>query len=217
MTAVTINQERRLFVIPCAGGFSCLGFDVVFNRLKQYSSFLGLTQPDFKEIGLISQYEQYVQVEGQLVKLNPNQTWFEMGTPDKVKQVLEQYRISKKRLRLFYGNPETGKGWNDEHDVLGTVGRSTGSIKIPLLIEKKASRGGSAILCENILRIVDASTKQEVYRNPVYKSPAFEIEAINLKGFTHSVSEGGQLLARFKTQSAAEKWVEFMSGNSMRH
>jgi len=31
---ITINEAQRLFVIPCAGGYTCAGFDYVFRQLR---------------------------------------------------------------------------------------------------------------------------------------------------------------------------------------
>lgn len=32
--SVTINREQALYVIPCGQGFTCLGFDVAFEKVK---------------------------------------------------------------------------------------------------------------------------------------------------------------------------------------
>ena len=42
MTAptVTINPEQRLYVIPCSGGYSCLGFDVAEGRMRRMLTWL---------------------------------------------------------------------------------------------------------------------------------------------------------------------------------
>lgn len=40
--SITLNQSQRLFVISTGGGYSCLGFDVLFKKLKAMSSLLNL-------------------------------------------------------------------------------------------------------------------------------------------------------------------------------
>jgi hypothetical protein len=47
---------------------------------------------------------------------------------------LETDRKNQRKIRLFYGDTQTGQSWFDEHDVVGRIGRSTGSIKVPLLV-----------------------------------------------------------------------------------
>lgn len=61
------------------------------------------------------------------------------------------------RIRIFYGDHETGRAWLEENDVTGYIGHSTGSIKIPLLIHSRRSYGGGAILDHCILKLQTTS------------------------------------------------------------
>jgi hypothetical protein len=70
-------------------------------------------------------------------------TFYSLGTNEKVVDILERCRDEGHRIRIVYGDIETGKSWEECHDIEGKVGRSTGSIKIPLLIHNKRSRGGA--------------------------------------------------------------------------
>jgi len=60
-----------------------------------------------------------------------NGTSYSIGTNDKVIEVLERCKANRTRIVVDYGNIETKESWND---VSGYVGRSSGSIKIPLLV-----------------------------------------------------------------------------------
>ena len=59
-----------------------------------------------------------------------------------------------RRVRLFLGDPETGRDWGEENDVTGYVGRSTGPSKVPLLLATRRSMGGGAILVDCVLRML---------------------------------------------------------------
>lgn len=37
---VTVNAEQELYVIPCGGGYTCLGFDVCLNRSRALRTWL---------------------------------------------------------------------------------------------------------------------------------------------------------------------------------
>ena len=39
---MNINHEQRLYVIPCAGGYTCLGFDVCERLRVGLCAWLGL-------------------------------------------------------------------------------------------------------------------------------------------------------------------------------
>lgn len=128
-------------------------------------------------------------------------TWYDEKTPIKVIEALEEARVTKDRIRLFYGDHDTGVVWLEEHDVIGTVGRSSGYAKIPILIHSSRSLGGGAIMDNRILRI-DTKRKGKIVR--LYE--AYNIRLPNLmlmdrsecdEGWSVSDAMGGTVIARF--------------------
>ena len=140
---------------------------------------------------------------------------FSSGTKDKVKQVLTSAHESRDRIRIVYGDPETGKDWLEENDVMGRVGCSTGEQKIPLLIANERSMGGGGILTANILKIVRVSDKRVLYQHDKYVTPEFELEFLAITG-QYGVSVGGKVHANFKTHDAAIKYIDFVLCKRMR-
>ena len=95
---------------------------------------------------------------------------FDQRTPDQVCNILAKYSGNRsQRVRLFYGDTTTGKDWFESYDTIGYVGRSTGTVKIPLLVATSRSLGGGAILDHCIVRIT--IDKQTVYQHPNYHAP----------------------------------------------
>ena len=90
-------------------------------------------------------------------------TTYKKVTSDKVIAILEQSRLSRKRLVLEYGNKETGEVWQDCTPMRGHVGRSTGTSKIPLLIRTSRSYGGEGILDHCIIRIRESKGGRVLY------------------------------------------------------
>lgn len=216
MSAITINPEHRLFVIRHqGGGFTSLGFDVVFKRLRQYAKLLGLAMPDEAQKGQLVQYEQYLQAEKAYCASNPNATLYDPDTPAAVERILEQYRQTGKQLRLFLGDRKTGRVWLEEFDVIGRISRSTGPIKVPLLVGA-GEDGGPAILTHCIVRIIDIKSKQEVYRHPTYSEPTFTTYEGKGKYSLVEVYADNEVAARFETMKAAQNWIAFMQGKRMR-
>ncbi|KWT98083.1 MULTISPECIES: hypothetical protein [unclassified Variovorax] len=215
MSTITINASQRLFVLPSGRGFSCLGFDVTFKRLRQFASLLGLASPNEADIGTLAQYQLYEAAQSAYIATKPTTTLFDPDTPVKVQAVLEAYRQHGGRLRLFMGDALTGRDWLEEHDVIGTVGRSMGPIRAPLLISRRNSHGGGAILTACIVRIIDVASKQELYRHPAYRVPNLVRHASKEPGYAASVSVDGELQASFKSDAKADKWIAFMQGHRM--
>ena len=98
-------------------------------------------------------------------------TCYNSGTNIRVIERLENAKRLSTRIRVWYG--ENGKSWNEENDICGTIGRSTGSIKIPLLISKSTSFGGGALLTDRIIKIVDTKTKNVLYQHENFSQSFF--------------------------------------------
>ena len=98
-----------------------------------------------------------------------NGTSYHEDTPQRVVNILENLRHNGSRLRIHYGDTDTGRDWMDENDVTGYVGRSGGSIKIPLLIHNSRSSGGGGILDHCIVKITTTcQPKRTLYIHPKY-------------------------------------------------
>lgn len=102
--------------------------------------------------------------------ISKNGTAYNSKTAPEVMDILDRYLQNRKRLILDYGNTETGKSWEEVFDIRGTVGRSTGTIKIPLLIKTSRSYGGGGILDHCIVKIIDSETKAVLYQHPKYNT-----------------------------------------------
>lgn len=145
-----------------------------------------------------------------------NGTAYHAETPQAVINLLENSRQSGTRLRVFYGDTATGRDWLEENDVCGRVGRSTGTIKIPLLIKSSLSTGGSALLDNCIVKIMIG--KNVVYQHPAYNQPKFVLREKLSNGRVAVQTQFGNLreiCARFDTQTQAQRYIDFMTGKRM--
>lgn len=95
-----------------------------------------------------------------------NNTWYNEDTSEEVIRILENARICKLRVRIFYGDNKTGEDWLEDCDVMGRIGRSGGTVKIPLLLKKSNSTGGEGILTSCIVKIT--IDKKTVYQHENY-------------------------------------------------
>jgi hypothetical protein len=238
---ITLNEEQRLFVLKGDEYVSCLGFDVVFDHLRELSSRInrlkistaGIKWAEWNasEIGTLKQYQQYQDLL-RLVEGRKIGTWFSFSTPTKVRNIIEKYRKEGGRLRVFYGDTQTGLDWLDEYEVMGEVRRSMGLMQIPLLIGK-GEDGSSGMLDSCIVRILDADTREELYRHKKYFLPEMEIREVGDQmttthsdkppvtmkslGYSHGVyvrQQDGTFTnnANFRSFGKAAQWVAFMSG-----
>jgi hypothetical protein len=142
---------------------------------------------------------------GELSKyIEVNGTYYQKGTPQGVIDALESARNNKTRVKIFSGDPQTGRDYHEEYDTMGTIGRSTGSIKIPLLISTSRSSGGGAIMTKSILKIRDTKTGRVLYQASNYKQPNIEIVDSTMEGYSHELIIDGDVYSRHKTKRGAE-------------
>ncbi len=99
-----------------------------------------------------------------------NGTSYYIETPDFMVELLERLRHNNTRVRFYFGDMKTGEDWGEINDIFGTIGRSGGSIKIPLLIHNARSSGGGGLLTDSIVMIRHAN-KQDggvIWKHPTY-------------------------------------------------
>lgn len=147
---------------------------------------------------------------------------FHKDTPQTVKMLLQSLNYSKRRVRIWYGDAITGKSWNEEYDVIGTIGRSRGPAKIPLIIPNRRSSGGPAILDHCIIRIDDTVARRTLYKHSNFhtglkiKLPTtivFDILKQSVKERIEVIDTiKDTIIARFDHPFKAHKYIEFMEG-----
>ncbi len=140
---------------------------------------------------------------------------------DSLIQVLEQCRNYKNRVRIWYGDIKTGRSWNEEYDVTGTIGRSSGNIQIPLLINNRRSFGGGALLTACLIRIDDITSHRTLWKVDNFHVEKMRIELpspeLREDGYVASVmmeKDSGAIenVANFKNEDSAKRWIQFMNG-----
>ncbi len=123
------------------------------------------------------------------------------------------------RIRVFYGDIHTGRSWNEEYDVIGKIGRACGNIKIPILLRRKNSRYGGALLLSSVIRIDDIEDKRTLWELSNFHVEPMEIVYYldDPNGLPYNVMQtkdsGVRVnVANFKTEIQAQKWIDFMEG-----
>ena len=135
-------------------------------------------------------------------------TSYDIRTSDKVIELLETCRIRGIQIRVFYGSE--GRCWNEENDIIGTIGRSTGENKIPLLINNSRSMGGGALLDHCIVRIDVKEGKRirTIYKDELIKFDHFITTDI---GTVYNKTED-RLYGHCKSGDSGKRLAAFMNG-----
>ena len=142
-------------------------------------------------------------------------------TSDAVIDVLEKARRNRTRVHISLGDTEPsakalGHDWLEENDTRGYIGRSTGSIKVPLLINNKRSIGGPALLDHCIVRIRASSGGRVLWQHPNYHHGKITIhlkpipEEWGSGVLTVEVRRDGEEQGSFKDIASAQRYVTKM-------
>ncbi len=133
----------------------------------------------------------------------------ERAAPDEVIEILNRYRGSETLLRIFLGH-EDGASWLEENDIVGTIGRSCGQIKVPLLVPP-GHRDGPAILTDCIIRIDTA--RRTLWQHPNFHLPEIELTTGDLLHLPYEVKVDGKVHARFYTDTERQHWLKLLRGD----
>ena len=122
---------------------------------------------DFVPQGIASRFP--IVVEDSVYKLH-NGTHYPVDMPDEVINIIAPTIGERKERFVFdFGDLDTGRSWNECFNTSGYIGRSTGRVKIPLLIHSRRSYGGPALM-GSIVRVLTAKGKRVLYQHPNYHS-----------------------------------------------
>ena len=146
-------------------------------------------------------------------------TSYDVCTPDEVVAVLENARLNRVRLHISLGETDNDRGqlgrdWLEENSVVGFISRSTGSIKIPLLVHNKRSLGGFGLLDHCIVRIRTSAGGRVLYQHPNYhhgdiliRRKATPVELPDGRILRVEVLRDNQEQAAFEDVTKARKYI----------
>lgn len=145
-----------------------------------------------------------------------NGTSYDTRTPETVIRILEECRANNTRIQLHYGDTEilAGQDWHEENDTTGRVSRSTGTIKIPILLHNTRSMGGTGILDHCIVGIrTTGKNGRWLYKHPKYRAKVFEVHAVDCpRGYCSEVRADSEPVARFKSAESAFRYIAKVTG-----
>ncbi|WP_428422801.1 hypothetical protein [Methylibium sp.] len=211
---VIVNGAQRLYVIAFDGGVSCLGFDNARDHANQIAERLrrpelAFAASDHAEPAGYTKYMRAVQAWSS--SSASRHTYFDPGTAPEAARVLERGRNEGNKVRLVLGDTAAGESWLDEYDVVGTIGRSSGPLRVPLLIEE-GEDGGGAILTACLLCVIDWRSSRVLYRHPAYRVVDLAIAPSGDDQRPWVVRRREETVARFEDVGKAAAYLAFMRG-----
>lgn len=151
-------------------------------------------------------------------KVTDDGTYYHYETSDEVVQVLQQVRLNHRRIRLAYGDRTIGRSWLEENGIEGTVSRSMGPIKIPILVFNSRSHGGGGILTHCVVKVTLTASGLCLYQHDRFSLPSVQWRQTEPVGDIDRRTYPIEVLvedkrglmrvhARFQSLSVAKRWA----------
>ena len=189
---------------------------------------LDLDNLEYRELLLSNGYTKYFIVANgvcyQYATRLKDGTYEERDKADmaRVIEACEYARNDLGRIRLWYGDVNTGRSWNEEYDVTGYIAKTLGNYNIPILINNARSLGGRAIFTDCIVRLDYTKTGKTLYKHPKFYVEPMEIRDVDdlerrEAGYVASIYigpsyESAKCVRFCKSKRQAENWIKFMNG-----
>lgn len=144
---------------------------------------------------------------------------YHKDTPQGVINALESARARRVRVRVWYG--KDGTSWDEENDIMGYIGSSTGPKCIPLMVNNNRSMGGPHLLDHCIVKIVETADHTILYKHPQFKQGVFTAQGEtgntkdNFWTWAQVLRDGKAWAPQCKSRLAAERLAAFMNGIRM--
>lgn len=214
---VQAREDERMYLMRNAHACWTLSFDVAFEQTRLLALRLGrpALAPFEAERGTLALLDKRAALLEIAANANCLGTWFAADTPHLVQRTIDRLIHTEEAVRIFYGDPNSGRANTDEYGTIGRVHRSAGVLRVPLLIEEDEP-GGVPINDARIVRIVRLGDGRNLYRHPGFHVPTMLIVHDEHPQFQVSVLVDGVVEARFDRYSKACHWVAFMGGETHR-
>lgn len=133
-----------------------------------------------------------------------NGTYYHADTPQSVIDAIAPLINTHTRVKIYFGDPQTGRDYCEEFDITGTIGRTIGPIHMPILLNNSRSMGGGIISTNIIVKIKETRTGRVLYQHPNYMPPVINIVPSDMPEYTHNTVVNGELYGRHKSVKSAE-------------
>lgn len=123
------------------------------------------------------------------------------------------------RVRLWYGSHQTGGSYNEEYDIIGYIGKSTGTEPAFLLVFDRRSMGGRAVYPEQLVGVQEVQSKRFLYKHAKFNKPEFFLfKKSEILYEVRAVLGSGEIItwATFTNSKEAKAYADFMNGKRMR-
>ena len=137
---------------------------------------------------------------------------FYEGTKESVINILLDAMKHRDRIRIFFGDAESGADWCETFGNMGTIGLSCGPNKVPLFKHYVRSTGGICCIFRNEEISTNSIVKITRNKKVIYKHPKYNCD-IKIDG-DYIVDNNRKNVSYFwsKDENKRKRFFEFLKG-----
>lgn len=217
MHAIQIDHVNRIYVERRPGFTEACDFSTVAataNALAGRLGLPGLSIPS-TEVGSAAAYEKYQRLLRLAAgRLGSGEVWYDPRLAPEARQALESARVTRRPVRLHYGDPRTGRDRLAAFDVAGFVGYSGLLLPHPILLVTPKHHLGPRIIELEVVRIVDIHAMVTTFSHPAYHLPALQAVDAPTPAAPLQVllAADGEPLQVCASKAQATRWIKFYRG-----
>lgn len=210
-----IDRRERLYIERRGHSVDAISFEDVLDITNALAGRLRLPSLAISssELGSVDAYRRYrLLLTKAAGKLPTDESWYHPRTPAQARQALETARIARYRVRLYYGDPATGRDAMEIVNTVGYIGRRGHDLPLPVLLAQPGDRHGTRIHSAALVRVAALDHHVDLWQHPRYHLPRLDCAPL-LDGQARVVIDG-TLDVDFNNDREATKYLRFVRGET---
>lgn len=210
---VEIDHRAKLYLVRFGASVEAISFDDVRDLTNALAGYLGRPAMGTSAActGSLDDYARYRALMVMAASHSTShETWFHPRTAPAAKAALECARITKQRVRLYYGNQANGLDSLHTDNASGYVGRRGEVLQFPTLCPSREHSLGLRIHDNAVVRIELLDSFVDLWRHPNYRLPRLDYVPL-LDGRARLVIDGKRELD-FANDSDMNSFMRLVGG-----
>lgn len=217
---LTIEPRLGLYLLRVGRQTEAISFSELLATTNALAGKLGkptlaISQREVGTSAAFDRYQSALRLAAQAGQVGG--LWFHPATPEPLRNALASARACGRRVRLYYGDPDTGQCSLATTNNVGWIGRMYGSaLAYPMLMSSADAKAGLRILDSGVVRVQDLdSAGMVVYEHPRYHLPDMSVNEMPDATVVLLIGESQRM--QFESNEHFARWIKYMRGGHHNH
>lgn len=217
---LTIEPRLGIYLHRVGHQVEAISFNELLATTNALAGKLGkptLAIPQ-RDVGTAAAFDRYQSALRLAAQANqPGGLWFHPTSPEPLRNALASSRACGRKVRLYYGNPDSGECSLATTNNIGWIGRTSGAaLPYPMLMTSVEAKAGLRIFDSGVVRVQDLdSSGMVIYEHPNYHLPEMSVAEMPDACVVVVLSNTQRL--QFEGNEHYARWTKYMRGGHHNH